>query len=146
MQALRKGETEPQVYEISRDPVSAWLKAVLDTADQDAWRRQLRDVDNVEDVANRRTALEKLADEAGVDGQPVRVLARLALQSCDVDARDAAIRLLRRVWQNHPDDVDVTLQLAELLWTGEPPELEEAVRYTRQPSLCGQTATDCALN
>ncbi len=129
VQVLRQGETEPQVYEILRDPVLAWLKAILDTADQDAWRRQLRDVDNVEDVANRRAALEKLADEASVDRQPVRVLARLALQLRDVDAQDAAIRLLRRVWQSHPDDVDVTLQLAELLWTLEPPQLEEAVRY-----------------
>ncbi|MHB0959623.1 MAG: tetratricopeptide repeat protein [Pirellulaceae bacterium] len=129
LEVVPKGETEPRVYEIQRDPTAAWLKAVLKVADRDPWRCQLREARNEEDQAKRRVALEDLAEQADVQGQPPRVLTRLADQLVVLGARDRATTLLKRVQKAYPGDLWANANLACVLKDSRPPRWEEAIRY-----------------
>ena len=50
---VRKGETQPRVYAIQRDPMADWLKDVVDAADPDPWRQRVREAS---ELASHRRA------------------------------------------------------------------------------------------
>jgi Flp pilus assembly protein TadD len=130
LKVIPEHESDPRVYEIERDATAAWVKAVVDAADRDPWRRRLRQAYDLTDDAQQRTGLANLIDEAAVETQPVRVLTRLAVRLEKLNAVDSAIRLLRRVRQRHPDDLAANMDLAILLQQkAKPRQLDEAVRY-----------------
>jgi tetratricopeptide (TPR) repeat protein len=86
-------------------------------------------------VTKRQETLEKLAEEADVERQPVRVLTRLAT---NLTASDHAVAFAKQICRRHPDDVLANLTLADICLSRiEPPQLEEAVRYyTAAIALC----------
>ncbi len=131
LKVVPEGRTEPRICEIQRpaDATVAWLKAVVDAADTDSWRRRVRDAHDIVELAKQRTALEKLVEGADVERQPVRALTRLAEWLADLDAADRAIALLRKVRARHPGDLAANMSLARTLLESKPRQLEEAVRY-----------------
>ena len=127
LEVISPGKTEPRTYEIELDGNRAWLRAVLDAADKDPWRARLRQAFDMSDLTKRRETLEKLAEEADVERQPVRVLTRLAT---NLTASDRAVAFAKQICRRHPDDVLANLTLADICLSGiEPPQLDEAVRY-----------------
>lgn len=129
LKVIPKSVTEPITYEIQPDPLAAWLRAVLDAADSDPWRRRIRQAFDCQDEKEQRVVLETLADEADFGKQPVRVLTNLADRLEALRARDVAIKFLRKVQKRHPSDPWTNSSLANLLRTARPPQFEEAVRY-----------------
>jgi len=127
LRVIPKDQSETRTYELQRDTTRAWLRAILEAADTDPWRRRLREAFDLRDMAQLRAALEKLAGEADVERQPVRTLTRLGTQLGEMGAADQALALLRRVRQRHPGDVLANLRLAEVCFRGvKPPQLEGA--------------------
>lgn len=95
LQVIPAGATEPRVYTLRRDPTAAWLKAVLESADDDSWRARLRQVAAIADRDEKLQALEQLCRDVDVDRQPVRVLRVIlaaALQSGQRHARSGRRR------------------------------------------------------
>jgi tetratricopeptide (TPR) repeat protein len=102
------------------------LRAVADLADEDPWRRRLREAAGRGD----RDALERLADERGVLSQPPTTLVLLATSLRDNGSRAAAERLLRQAQPSHPTDFWINFKLANSL-DDKPPSAAEAVGFYR---------------
>jgi len=99
-----------------------WLSAVIDAADNDAWRTQVRKALRDRDWK----ALEHLAREVDVQKQPTYLVLVLATSLPTTD-RSARLELLRRTQRAYPADLWANEFLAEeLTMTGQP---AEAVRY-----------------
>jgi serine/threonine-protein kinase len=109
-----------------REPHMGWLSEVLEASEPDGWAKQVREAAAKQDRGKRRAALEELAATADVDYLPVRALTRLAEQLEFLDARESAVRLLRRAYARHPDDFWVNYDLGTDLDRREP---AEALRY-----------------
>jgi serine/threonine protein kinase/tetratricopeptide (TPR) repeat protein len=103
------------------------LRAIARLADDDGWRRQLRD----SAVTRDRAALERLGRERGVLDQPPGNLILLAEMLVRIDARPAAADLLWRAQQRHPDDFWINLDLADYLMDVKPARVEEAIGFYR---------------
>ncbi len=129
LEVLPPGHSSTQVVEIQRDIIRNWLRAVLAAADEDSWRQRLRQACDLQENGERRVALETLADEVDLDGQPVGALNRLATELLFVKAEECAVAILRRVQQRHPSDVWTNNILASALYRATPPQLEEATHF-----------------
>jgi serine/threonine-protein kinase len=101
------------------------LRAIAGLADDDDWRRQLRDPV----VRRDRVALERLARQEGVLDQPPVSLHLLAWALVRRGNRAAAEGLLRRAQQRHPDDFWINHDLAFNLARMKSPRLEEVIRF-----------------
>src|SRR5262249_28763912 len=77
-----------------------WLGAVLQAADPDEWRTQVRQAV----VGQDRPTLEKLAQQADAARQPKATANSLTWGLCSLGAFDAAVAVLRPAQQRHPDD------------------------------------------
>jgi serine/threonine protein kinase/tetratricopeptide (TPR) repeat protein len=130
LKVISNGETEPQVYDIQRDPTPAWLRDVLELADRDPWRKRLRTVLDLKDEDKQLKSLIEMAEQVDVSTQSVRVMTRLGFNLASLGARDVAIRLLRRVQKVYPDDLWANSNLADVLRNNRPPQYEEAIRYS----------------
>jgi serine/threonine-protein kinase len=106
------------------DADRARLRAVLDLADDDDWRRRLRNALVVYDAARRE---ELLTAREALDQPPV-VLAGLAGLLLRSPQEQAARALLHQAQQRHPEDFWINLKLGYLLLEERPPE---AVGYFR---------------
>jgi serine/threonine-protein kinase len=112
------------------EPHRDWLQAVLVAAEpEDGWTRRLRAASSEPDMAQRRAALQKLAEEADIRLWPARSLTRLATRLQSAQAEASALRLLRRAQQRYPADFWVNLSLGMALQATRPPQWEEAARF-----------------
>jgi tetratricopeptide (TPR) repeat protein len=89
----------------------------------------MREAFALADKAQMRAALEKLAEDADIERQPVRTLTRFASRFVELDATHRAVALLRQVRRRHPGDLWANHDLAIGLCFTKPPQLEEAVRW-----------------
>src|SRR5262249_38247742 len=109
--------------------------AVANWADDDPWRRRMRDPAVRKDRAElERLATEEIVHLTGKDeGQPQPranlVLLGVLLRSAGM--RATAERLLRHVQQRHPDDFRVNFTLARTLDSQQPDLAAEAVGFYR---------------
>jgi serine/threonine protein kinase/Flp pilus assembly protein TadD len=101
------------------------LRAVADLADDDPWRRRLRDAA----VRRDRTALEGLTAEPETLSQPSISLRLLAGALQDAGSGAAAERLLRAAQQAHPADFWINFRLAIRLGSETPAAAAEAIRF-----------------
>jgi tetratricopeptide (TPR) repeat protein len=101
------------------------LRAVAQLADDDPWRRQLRDPH----VRKDRAALERLARADGVLSQPPANLVLLSSALVQVEGRTAAERLLGLAQQVHPGDFWINFRLAGLLSQTAAPRAEAVGFY-----------------
>ena len=62
LKVLPEGAEESRTLEIDRDTTAAWLWNVIEAADTDPWRSDVRDTCELEDEALRLAQLEKLID------------------------------------------------------------------------------------
>jgi serine/threonine-protein kinase len=106
------------------DADHARLRAVLDLADDDEWRRRLRAALAVYDAAKRREVLT--APEA--PDQPPMLVAGLAGLLIRGPQGEAAQALLHQAQQHHPEDFWINFQLGYVLQDERP---QEAVGYLR---------------
>jgi tetratricopeptide (TPR) repeat protein/serine/threonine protein kinase len=113
LQVIPHGGTEPRIIAIQRDPTAAWIRAVVAAADSDPWRQRFREACDMLDDKEREAALGKLAQEADVEQQPVRVLNQLGMRLASPNDVDTQLVFLRKVWQRHPADVGINATLAE---------------------------------
>src|SRR5262249_839458 len=111
------------------------LLAVANWADDDPWRRRMRDPAVRKDRAElERLATEEIVHLTGKDeGQPQPranlVLLGVLLRSAGM--RATAERLLRHVQQRHPDDFRINFTLAGTLDSKKPELAAEAVGFYR---------------
>jgi tetratricopeptide (TPR) repeat protein len=102
--------------------VRQWLHAVLDGADADPWRQQVRKA-----LADRNPlVLEQLAREADVQTQPPSFLLFVA-HSLPTSMRPTRLNLFRRIQGAHPADLWANQALGDDLYENGKPA--EAVRY-----------------
>jgi serine/threonine protein kinase len=106
-------------------PEAAWLERVLSVADPDPWRQAVR----AARVRNDRQALEQLAREVDVAGQPPEALFVLEVGLRQRGAHASAVRLLRRAQEAFPGDFWINHDLGMVLQECRPPQYEEAVRF-----------------
>jgi len=113
----------------------ASLRAIAQLADDDDWRRQLRDPLVIKD----RVALERLADGEAVTTQSsenVMILFHLLGQATNGPSRaalgsqHAGVRMLLRIQQLHPADFWINLNLGWHL-TKEPAAVADAIGFCR---------------
>jgi tetratricopeptide (TPR) repeat protein/ribosomal protein S27E len=104
-----------------------WIHAVLAAADDDPWRKQVRDADR----RNDRVALQALADREKTLDQPPATLELLARALGSRQGHTSAIELLRRAQQRYPADFWISHELAMALLNSRPPRPDEAVSYYR---------------
>ena len=112
------------VFYWESDADRARLRAVLDLADDDGWRRRLRGTLAVYDAATRQ---ELLTAPEALDQPPVLV-AGLAGLLIHGPQGEAARALLHEAQQNHPEDFWINFQLGYLLQDQRP---QEAVGFLR---------------
>ena len=124
LQVVRDGETQIRTYSLKTDVSRDWLDAVLETADKERWRARLRRAYDVSDPIERRAVLDRLAEEADVEHQPVRVLTRLGM---NLSSPERSAALLKRVCRRYPRDVLSNCFLA-MSFQGMG-EHQDAVRY-----------------
>jgi serine/threonine-protein kinase len=103
----------------------AALRAVAGLADDDPWRRRLREAG----WGGDRAALERLAEEKVALSQPTANLVLLARALRGAGCGAAAERLLRRAQSGHPADFWVNIELALTLDSKKPPDRAEKVRF-----------------
>jgi serine/threonine protein kinase/Flp pilus assembly protein TadD len=103
------------------------LQTIARLADDDNWRRQLRDPA----VRKDRAALERLARQGGTLDQPPSNLRLMAQALAAVEAHSAAEDLLRRAQQRYPDDFWLNYCLGFHLAWRKPLRVEEAVGFFR---------------
>jgi serine/threonine protein kinase/Flp pilus assembly protein TadD len=103
------------------------LRAAADLADDDPWRRGLREAATRGDGA----ALERLAEQPGARSQPAVNQVLLASALGGVRRWGAAARLLRRAQQDHPADFWINFKLAYSLSEHQPPDWTEVVAFLR---------------
>jgi serine/threonine-protein kinase len=109
------------------DSDRAWLHAVLAAADDDPWRRQVRDADRRGD----RAALQGLADREETLGQSPATLELLSRTLGSMRGDESGIRLLRRAQERYPADFWISHDLALALLHSKPPRPDEAISYFR---------------
>jgi tetratricopeptide (TPR) repeat protein len=103
------------------------LEAVLEKADEDPWRRQLLEAFRKRD----RRAVEKLADRPEVTRQSPMTQAIVAQALLLDGATAAALRLLRKVHSDHPNDPAINEVMEHCLLLMDPPRWVEAIGYLR---------------
>src|SRR5262249_46958769 len=118
--------TDPR-YQVS-EPHLDWLQALADESDE-AWTKEIRAASREKDTGKRRAALEKLATAADVDNLPAPALTQLSFPLLGVGSADAAVRVLHRARQRHPDDFWVNHYLGVALQVAEPQRWEGPVRH-----------------
>jgi serine/threonine-protein kinase len=112
------------------EPHLDWLVAVAEAiAPENAWRRQFWAAISEKDLARRRQALERLAEEAEVKKLPARSLAELGNQLGRAGSWASAVRLLRQARDQYPADFWLNQILGVWLQNVTPPEPAEAVRF-----------------
>jgi tetratricopeptide (TPR) repeat protein len=125
----------------------AWkrLVAAARVADPEPTRDRLRQLWSEPDLKTQRQPLLQLAKGADPRGWPPASLTLLAGALADAGERGAAVDLLRRSQAEHPGDVWVNYNLAELLENLHPPRTEEAIRfYSVARALRSETAHELA--
>jgi serine/threonine-protein kinase len=108
-------------------PERRWLEDVLAAADPDDWHKQVRAAVLEKD----RLALERLAEQGGATRQAPAAVVMLGQALSLTGARQAAVRLLRQAQLDHPDDLWVRHELAEVLFSGKESDLDEAIACYR---------------
>jgi tetratricopeptide (TPR) repeat protein len=103
------------------------LRIVVDLADDNAWRRQLRDPA----VRSDARRLANLTRQPDVKAQPPTTLFLLGQALQDAGLAGEAIALLRGSQQQHPDDFWINYSLAYLLAHQESVGTQEAIGYYR---------------
>ena len=106
------------------DENRARLRALVEAADDDPWRREFRDARARNDVAE----LEELARAPQAATEPSAILSGLGGALLTDDRRDEASALLRAAQQRHPGDFWINYLLGHLLERDRP---QEAVGYFR---------------
>jgi len=101
-------------------------RAVAQRADDDSWRQRLRDSGARKD----RVELERLAEEQNVLAQPQAHLLLLSYRLMAVNARPAALGLLRRAQERYPADFWINEELGNAL-RKDPRTAAEAVGFYR---------------
>src|SRR5262249_11956866 len=89
-----------------------WLAEVLEKADGDRWRQQVRQV--IE--RTQWAALERMLREPEAERQPVAFLVFLGQGSQQVLPTKTAIELLRRAQQQYPGDFWINFELGGALY------------------------------
>ena len=112
------------VFYWESDADRARLRAVLDLADDDGWRRRLRGTLAVYDAATR----EELLTAPEARDQPPVLVAGLAGLLIHGPQGEAARALLHEAQQHHPEDFWINFQLGYLLQDQRP---QEAVGFLR---------------
>jgi tetratricopeptide (TPR) repeat protein len=102
------------------------LRALAQLADDDPWRRRLRDPQ----VRHDRAALERLAQEEAALVQPAAVLRWLGLLLRAAGSPKAEVRLLRAAQQHRPGEYYTNSELAWRL-VDDPARLGEAIGFLR---------------
>jgi tetratricopeptide (TPR) repeat protein len=103
----------------------AWLRAVANRADDDPWRRRLREAVGNQD----RAALEALAGNEGVQSQSPANVVLLARSLGQVHSQAVAEQLLRRAQEEHPADFWVNYQLARTVDEKRPSDAGQVARF-----------------
>src|SRR5262249_5085970 len=135
--------TEP-LYEVS-EPHLDWLLALADESDE-AWAKETRAASREKDPGKRRAALERLATAADVDHLPASALTQLSSRLLGVGSAGAAVRVLHRARQRHPDDFWVNHGLGVALQVAEPQRWEGPVRYLSVAAALRPTSAGAQLN
>lgn len=100
------------------------LRALVEAADDDPWRREFRDARARNDV----TEMDELAHAPQAVAQPAAILSGLGGVLLTDDHPEAAWELLRAAQQRHPEDFWINYLLGHLLERDRP---HEAVGYLR---------------
>jgi serine/threonine-protein kinase len=108
-----------------KDRAANWLRAVLQAADKDVWRNQVRDAVA---TGNRHT-LEALAREVDLASQPPAAVTSLSWALLDMDAYEAVIALLRPAQRQYPGDYWINLDLGQALLLRDPKDYAEPLRF-----------------
>jgi serine/threonine protein kinase/tetratricopeptide (TPR) repeat protein len=103
------------------------LLAVLERADADSWRSQLRDAFRRRDAK----ALKELAADQRLSAQPPATVVLLGEALWRVGAFPLAIAVLRSAQQRHPNDFWINHHLAFTLAMSRPAEPGKAIGYYR---------------
>jgi serine/threonine protein kinase/Tfp pilus assembly protein PilF len=103
------------------------LRRVADLADEDPWRRRLREAAG----RGNKAALEKLAEEKEPCSQPPANLVLLARALQATGSYAAAERLLRRAQPEYPADFWINFNLAYALLMKKTPDTADAVSFCR---------------
>ena len=118
-------------YYWALDADRAKLKAILDRADNDSWRRAFRQAVAVRDLTVPRDT-KRMADLAAlpeVSAQPPLILSGLGgILLWDDERREESLALLREAQQRHPDDLWLNYLLGQY-WEKE--NAQAAVGYFR---------------
>jgi Flp pilus assembly protein TadD len=102
-----------------------WLGRVLAAADPDDWRQRLRVARGRRD----REKLRELARQVKPANQRPQSLLLLARGLRASGAHEDRVELLRRSQQAHPGDFWINQQLGRALQDGQPPRLDQAIRF-----------------
>lgn len=129
LEVLPNAVKQPQIIELQRDPTADWLWAVIQAADPDPWRQNVRNACELQDVPLRRAELEELVDAADFSNQPVRFLNQVGAELLRVSAIDRATEFLKRLWQEYPDDLSTNISLAISLRRSKPAQIEQGLQY-----------------
>jgi serine/threonine protein kinase/tetratricopeptide (TPR) repeat protein len=113
----------------TREGGAGWarLRAVADAADDNGWRRALREARARKDGGR----LRKLAADDAALAQPAPVLVLLSQALQAAGSSGEVVTLLRQAQQRHPGDFWINHGLANALALMRPPRIEEAVGYCR---------------
>jgi serine/threonine-protein kinase len=107
------------------DAARDWLGAVLQAADPDPWRTQVREAVAKSD----QTRLRELAANADVARQPEATVTLLAWVLLDFRSDDAAVALLRAAQRRFADDCFINFELGRALLMRRPPDYPESLRF-----------------
>ncbi len=102
------------------------MRVIARLADDDAWRRQLRDPK----VIKSRESLKRLAEENGILTQPAANLWILSVLLDKANAPAAGVKLLRRAQKRYPADFWLNYELGNRLFSN-PATVAEAVGFLR---------------
>jgi tetratricopeptide (TPR) repeat protein len=119
----------------------AKLSMVARLADTDSVRQQILEAGDQRDAA----AVLKLAKQTKVLEAPPTTLVLLANNLARTDP-GAAVDLLRRAQERHPDDFWINYQLAYYFKTLEPPQAEQAVRFYQAALALRPLSTNLHVN
>ncbi len=129
LEVISFSQSTARVHLVQRDVTADWLRAVVNASDSDTWRIRVRDAYELDDPVQQRPELEKLANEADLERQPVNVLIRLAERLWELKAEECVLALLRGLQQRKPSDLWVNHSLGYHLEHSSLPQYEEAIRY-----------------
>ena len=129
LEVLTNATKEPQIVELARDPTADWLWTVIQAADPDPWRQNVRSAGELQDVPLRRAELEKLVDAVDFSSQPVRFLNQVGAELLRVSAIDSATEFFEKLWQMYPNDLSANISLAISLRRNKPAQIEQGLQY-----------------